>query len=109
MGNHVTCVESDPARLKILLNGGCPIHEPGLEDLLASNVKGGRLAFAPSLTDAKTPDVIFLAVGTPPRPDGSADMAYVYGAARDVGRVLGRYAVIVNKSTVPVGTADRVR
>ena len=109
MGYYVTSVESDPARLEILLRGGCPIHEPGLEPLIASNVKGGRLVFVASLAEAKDPEVIFLAVGTPPRSDGSADMSYVHAAARDVGQALDRYAAIVTKSTVPVGTAERVR
>ena len=110
MGNTVLCVESDPAKIRMLESGVVPIHEPGLERLLQSNVKAGRLSFSASLAQAAAQSELFLiAVGTPPQPDGSPDMSHVYGVATEIGKLINRYSVIVTKSTVPVGTADRVR
>ena len=110
MGNNVVCVEADAAKLRMLESGICPIHEPGLEPLLANNVKAGRLTFTGSLQSAaENCEIFFLAVGTPPSDDGSPDMSYVHGAAAEVGRTIQRYAMLVTKSTVPVGTADKVR
>jgi UDPglucose 6-dehydrogenase len=110
MGNDVKCVESDPEKLRMLEDGQVPIHEPGLEPLLQYNVQAGRLSFTGSLRDAtEESDLFFVAVGTPPSADGSPDMSYVHGVAGEIGRAIKRYSIVVNKSTVPVGTADRVR
>lgn len=110
MGNHVVCVDIDAAKVDRLRNGDIPIYEPGLESIVRQNHASGRLEFtvdtAPAIAHG---DVIFIAVGTPPDEDGSADLQYVLAVAATIGRQLGRYAVVVNKSTVPVGTADRVR
>ncbi len=110
MGNHVMCVDIDAGKVDRLRHGDIPIYEPGLEPLVTQNFAEGRLAFttdaAPAITHG---DIIFIAVGTPPDEDGSADLQYVLAVARTIGRQLDRYAVVVNKSTVPVGTADRVR
>ena len=109
-GNHVTCVDIDPARIERLSRGEIPFHEPGLSDLVQRNARQGRLVFTTDTAAAvQGTEVVFLAVGTPSRPDGSADLSYVLEAARQVGRALTGYAVIVNKSTVPVGTGDLVR
>jgi len=109
-GHHVTCVDSDEAKITALNSGQLPIHEPGLSDLVADNVGQGRLAFCTDMTSAvESADVVFLAVGTPSRRgDGHADLSYVYAAARDVARALSKYTVVVTKSTVPVGTGDEV-
>jgi UDPglucose 6-dehydrogenase len=110
MGNNVLCVESDPAKIRMLESGIVPIHEPGLEPLLNSNVKAGRLSFTGSLAEAaKDCELFFIAVGTPPSADGSPDMSYVYGVAKQVGQTIDRYSILITKSTVPVGTADAVR
>ncbi|MGE4073519.1 MAG: UDP-glucose/GDP-mannose dehydrogenase family protein [Lysobacterales bacterium] len=109
-GNQVICVDVDAAKIERLNRGEIPIYEPGLEDLVERNRQSGLLRFT---TDAATAtahgEIIFIAVGTPPDEDGSADLRYVLSVARDIGTHLSRYAVVVNKSTVPVGTADRVR
>jgi UDPglucose 6-dehydrogenase len=110
MGNTVLCVESDASKLRMLESGIVPIHEPGLDALLASNVKAGRLAFSSSLARAAEDcQIFFIAVGTPPQDDGSPDMSYVQGVAREVGQAINGYATLITKSTVPVGTADQVR
>jgi len=110
MGNHVVCVDVDEAKVDGLRRGVVPIFEPGLEPIVKRNHASGRLDFTtdpgPAIAHG---ELIFIAVGTPPDEDGSADMKYVLGVARTIGEHLDRYAVIVNKSTVPVGTADRVR
>jgi UDPglucose 6-dehydrogenase len=110
MGNHVVCVDIDENKVGRLRRGEIPIFEPGLEPIVRRNHANGQLEFT---TDAATAiahaQIIFIAVGTPPDEDGSADLQYVLSVARTIGRHLDRYAVIVNKSTVPVGTADRVR
>ncbi|GLQ95399.1 UDP-glucose dehydrogenase family protein [Dyella acidisoli] len=110
MGNHVVCVDIDENKVGRLRRGEIPIFEPGLEPIVRRNYANGQLEFT---TDAALAvahaQIIFIAVGTPPDEDGSADLQYVLSVARSVGRHLDRYAVIVNKSTVPVGTADRVR
>ncbi|MEO8999585.1 MAG: UDP-glucose/GDP-mannose dehydrogenase family protein [Rhodanobacter sp.] len=110
MGNHVVCVDIDTAKVERLKRGEIPIFEPGLESIVRRNHAGGRLDFttdaAPAIAHG---EVIFIAVGTPPDEDGSADLQYVLAVAGTIGRHLDRYAVVVNKSTVPVGTADRVR
>ena len=110
VGNDVVCVDIDAAKVERLNRGELPIFEPGLEDLVAANRAAGRLRFT---TDAATAiahgRVVFIAVGTPPDEDGSADLSHVLAVARSIGRHLARHAVVVNKSTVPVGTADKVR
>jgi UDPglucose 6-dehydrogenase len=109
-GNQVTCVDIDPSRIERLRRGEIPFHEPGLSDLVQRNARQGRLVFTTDTAEAvRDTEVVFLAVGTPSLPDGSADLRYVLEAARQVGRGLTGYTVIVNKSTVPVGTGDLVR
>jgi UDPglucose 6-dehydrogenase len=110
MGNHVLCVDIDAAKIDRLKQGKIPIFEPGLKTIVRRNHAVGRLDFTTDASSATAHgELIFIAVGTPPGEDGSADMTYVLGVARSIGRHLERYAVVVNKSTVPVGTADRVR
>ena len=110
VGNDVVCLDVDASKIAVLNNGGVPIHEPGLLEMIERNVAGGRLHFTTDLAAAVAHGTLqFIAVGTPPDDDGSADMHYVLEAARNVGRLMSDYKVIVDKSTVPVGTADRVR
>lgn len=109
MGNHVTCVDIDESKLRRLQQGEIPIYEPGLEALVKSGVKEGLLSFSSDIAEAiKDVEYIFIAVGTPPGEDGSADLQYVLAVARDIGNNLQNYAVIIDKSTVPVGTAGQV-
>jgi len=109
-GNDVICVDKDEAKVKALRRGKIPIFEPGLEELVRRNKAEGRLTFTTVLGKAvKASQIIFIAVGTPQGEDGSADLQHVLAVARDVGRAMDGYRVIVNKSTVPVGTADKVR
>lgn len=109
MGNHVMCVDVDAARVERLKNAECPLFEPGLPDLLAHNVTEGRLQFTTDAAQAVAHgEVIFIAVGTPPEEDGSADLQYVLQVAKTIGQHISDYKVVVNKSTVPVGTADKV-
>ncbi|MDO9002656.1 MAG: UDP-glucose/GDP-mannose dehydrogenase family protein [Aquabacterium sp.] len=110
MGNDVLCLDVDPNKIRILEEGGIPIHEPGLDLVVARNVKAGRLAFTTDIARAVAHGTLqFIAVGTPPDEDGSADLQYVLAAARNIGRLMTDYKVVVDKSTVPVGTADKVR
>ncbi len=110
MGNHVTCVDVDTKKIEGLKNGILPIYEPGLDVLVARNYGEGRLRFTTSLVEAMVnTKVLFIAVGTPPGEDGSADLQYVLDVAREIGQNMNQYTVIVDKSTVPVGTADKVR
>jgi UDPglucose 6-dehydrogenase len=109
-GHHVICVDKDAEKIAALKHGEMPIYEPGLEDLVASNVRAGRLSFT---TELKAPvasaEAVFIAVGTPSRRgDGHADLSYVYDAAREIAAALSGYAVVIMKSTVPVGTGDEV-
>ena len=110
VGHHVVCVDIDAGKIEGLRNGVIPIYEPGLEPMVKANFAEGRLEFT---TDAASAiahgDVIFIAVGTPPDEDGSADLQYVLAVAKTIGTHLARPAVVVDKSTVPVGTADKVR
>jgi UDPglucose 6-dehydrogenase len=109
LGVHVTCVDTDAAKIKRLLQGDIPIHEPGLEALIKPAVAAGRLHFTTSLRDAMAErDVVFIAVGTPSDEDGSADLAHVQAAAASIGQAMNGFTVVVDKSTVPVGTADKV-
>ena len=109
-GNHVVCMDVDEDKLERLRRGELPIYEPGLEPIVASAVANGLLIFSSDMAEtlAKA-EYIFIAVGTPPGEDGSADLQYVLAVARSIGRHLQHYAVVVDKSTVPVGTADKVR
>jgi UDPglucose 6-dehydrogenase len=109
-GNDVICMDIDGRKIDMLKSGVVPIYEPGLEELIKRNVLSGRLLFTTDIMSAvKKSDFIFIAVGTPPGEDGSADLKYVLGAAREIGASLNGYKVVINKSTVPVGTGDKVR
>lgn len=108
-GHHVTCIDNDAARVKALSHGEVPIFEPGLTDLVASNVRQGRLAFTRELDGIRDADIVFIAVGTPSRRgDGHADLTYVYNAVRQIAPHLQAAGVVVTKSTVPVGTGDEI-
>ena len=110
LGNDVVCVDKDSAKIAGLRAGRMPIYEPGLEELVARNVGDGRLAFSTDLADAvRRSDIIFIAVGTPPKVTGESDLSAVEEVAHGIAESLDRYKVIVNKSTVPVGTGDLVR
>lgn len=109
LGNNVFCLDLDPVKVKMLNDGGIPIYEPGLAELVQSNVAAKRLIFSTDVEAAVAHgDVQFIAVGTPSDEDGSADLQYVLAAARSIGRTMNRFTVVVDKSTVPVGTADKV-
>ena len=110
MGIDVTCVDIDPEKVKCLLEGEIPIYEPGLEELVRRNVEAGRLHFTTDLLPClDNVEVVFSAVGTPPDEDGSADLQYVLEVARTFGRNIKKYTILVTKSTVPVGTAKKVK
>jgi UDPglucose 6-dehydrogenase len=109
LGNDVFCLDVDQRKIDLLNNGGIPIHEPGLEQVVARNRAAGRLHFSTDVAASVAHGQLqFIAVGTPPDEDGSADLQYVLAAARNIGRHMDGFKVIVDKSTVPVGTADRV-
>ncbi|MCH8521739.1 UDP-glucose/GDP-mannose dehydrogenase family protein [Glycocaulis sp.] len=109
-GHQVTCIDKNEDKIALLRSGGVPIYEPGLDLLVQRNVREGRLDFATDLTEAvRAADVVFIAVGTPSRRgDGHADLSYVYAAAEEIASVMDGFTVVVNKSTVPVGTGDEV-
>ena len=110
LGNDVVCLDIDPEKIKVLQDGGIPIYEPGLQDLVRRNVAAGRLHFTTDVAQAVAHGTIqFIAVGTPPDEDGSADLQYVIAAAQGIGRYMTDYKVVVDKSTVPVGTSDKVK
>jgi UDPglucose 6-dehydrogenase len=110
VGHEVVCVDIDQAKVEGLNRGVVPIYEPGLEEMVLANHGAGRLAFTTDAVSAIAHgEILFIAVGTPPDEDGSADLQYVLAVARTIGANLSRPAIVVNKSTVPVGTADRVR
>ena len=110
MGNNVTCVDIDQEKIDNLNKGIIPIYEPGLEELILNNEKAGRLSFTTSLKDAmKKSNIFLIAVGTPESPNGEANMEYVYNVAREIGENMERESIIVDKSTVPVGTAQKVK
>lgn len=110
MGINVTCVDVDNQKIENLKNGIIPIYEPGLEEMVKKNAKAGRLKFTTDLTSILDDvDVVFSAVGTPPDEDGSADLKYVLAVARTIGQHINKYTVVVTKSTVPVGTAAKVK
>ena len=109
MGNHVTCIDIDKTKLTKLAEGIIPIHEPGLDELIDRNVAAQRLVFSSNLGDClDDSEVVFIAVGTPPNEDGTADLSYVLTVARQIGETITTPIVVVDKSTVPVGTADKV-
>lgn len=109
-GVNVTCVDVDENKVEALKQGRVPIYEPGLDELVAKNYKAGRLKFTTSLEEVLNgQDVVFCSVGTPPDEDGSADLKYVLQVARTIGQHLNKYLVVVTKSTVPVGTASKIR
>jgi UDPglucose 6-dehydrogenase len=109
-GNDVTCVDKDEAKIRLLRRGRMPIYEPGLEEMVGRNTSEKRLVFTTQLSKAvRQSSIVFIAVGTPQGEDGSADLQHVLGVARDVARAMNGYTIIVDKSTVPVGTAARVR
>ena len=108
-GNNVICIDIDPKKIDTLKNGETPIYEPGLEALLKRNIKEGRLHFTTQLAEGiKEAQFIFLALPTPPGDDGAADLKYVLGVAEQLSELIKDYKVIINKSTVPVGTAEKV-
>src|SRR6202012_3664981 len=110
-GHDVVCIEKDMAKVEALRAGEIPIFEPGLDDVVAANVKAGRLSFASDLAEAvRSAEAVFIAVGTPSRRgDGHADLTYVFAAAEEIARHLSGYTVVVTKSTVPVGTSHKVK
>ena len=109
VGHHVICVDSDASKVEMLKRGGIPIYEPGLEELVKKNVAAGRLTFTNSTTEGvEKSDVIFIAVPTPPQPDGSVDLSYIERVARDIAGAMTSYKIVVDKSTVPVKTGDKV-
>ncbi|MCK5852277.1 UDP-glucose/GDP-mannose dehydrogenase family protein, partial [bacterium] len=109
-GNSVICVDNNESKIKDLLDGKIPIYEPGLTELVQRNLNAGRLKPTTDIESAvKKSDIIFLAVGTPPGEDGSADLSAVFAVSESIGKYMDCYKIIVNKSTVPVGTADKVR
>ena len=110
MGNHVVCLDVDPRKIDVLNSGGIPIHEPGLDKVVQRNAASGRLQFTTDIGVAVAHGTLqFIAVGTPPDEDGSADLQYVLAAARNIGRLMTEYKLVIDKSTVPVGTADKVK
>jgi UDPglucose 6-dehydrogenase len=109
VGHHVICVDNDAAKVKMLQAGGIPIYEPGLEELVKKHVASGRLKFTNSTAEGvQKSDVIFIAVPTPPQPDGSVDLSYIERVARDIAAAMTSYKIIVDKSTVPVKTGEKV-
>lgn len=108
-GHHVICVDNDSAKVKVLQAGGIPIYEPGLAELVQSNVAAGRLQFTDSTAEGvQKSDVVFIAVPTPPQPDGSVDLSFIERVARDIAGALDSYKIVVDKSTVPVKTGEKV-
>ncbi len=109
VGHHVICVDRDAAKVKLLQSGGIPIYEPGLDELVRKNVAAGRLTFTASTREGvETSDVIFIAVPTPPLADGSVDLSFIEAVAREIAAAMTSYKIIVDKSTVPVKTGDKV-
>ena len=108
-GNHVTCIDIDEAKVNQMKNGEVPIYEPNLETYFERNIAAGRLKFTTSLEEGiRDAEIIFLALPTPPGEDGSADLSYILGVAEELGKIITEFKVIVDKSTVPVGTAEKV-
>ena len=108
-GNEVICVDIDEKKVERMRNGEVPIYEPYLDTVFERNINQGRLTFTTNLVEGiEDAEVIFLALPTPPGEDGSADLSYVLGVAEELGKLLKKYVVVVDKSTVPVGTAEKV-
>jgi len=109
VGHQVICVDNDVAKVKLLQSGGIPIYEPGLAELVRRNTAAGRLSFTDSIADGvQKSDVIFIAVPTPPQPDGSVDSSFIEKVAREIAAALTTYKIVVDKSTVPVKTGEKV-
>ncbi|MFN3410156.1 MAG: UDP-glucose dehydrogenase family protein [Limisphaerales bacterium] len=109
VGHSVICVDNDEAKVRLLQSGGIPIYEPGLEDMVKANVAAGRLRFTSSTAEGvQASDVVFIAVPTPPQPDGSVDLSYIERVARDIAAAMNGYKIVVDKSTVPVKTGEKV-
>ena len=109
VGHHVICVDRDLSKVKTLQSGGMPIYEPGLEELVRKNVAAGRLSFTQSTQEGvEKSEVVFIAVPTPPQPDGSVDLSFIEGVAREIAQAMTSYKIVVDKSTVPVKTGDQV-
>src|SRR6266852_2316454 len=109
VGHQVVCVDKDAAKVKVLQSRGMPIYEPGLEELVGKNVAAGRLSFTDStLAGVEKSDVVFIAVPTPPMPDGAVDLSFIEGVAREIAGAMTSYKIVVDKSTVPVKTGDKV-
>jgi UDPglucose 6-dehydrogenase len=109
VGHHVICVDNDANKVKMLQAGGIPIYEPGLEEMVKKNVAAGRLKFTSSTAEGvQNSDVVFIAVPTPPQPDGSVDLSYIERVARDIAAAINGYKIVVDKSTVPVKTGEKV-
>ncbi len=110
LGHNVTCVDNDEEKIKLLNSGQVPFFEPGLSDLITKNQQSGSLKFASSLSDIiKNADIVFICVGTPPRENGQADLGFVFQVAEDIGKILDKHIVVVTKSTVPVGTNQKIK
>ncbi|MCX8089648.1 MAG: UDP-glucose/GDP-mannose dehydrogenase family protein [Verrucomicrobiae bacterium] len=109
VGHHVVCVDNDEAKVRLLRAGGIPIYEPGLEELVHANVAAGRLEFTDSIAEGvEKSDVVFIAVPTPPNPDGSVDLSFIEKVAREIAGAMTSYKIVVDKSTVPVKTGEKV-
>ena len=109
VGHQVTCVDNNEEKVKLLQGGGIPIYEPGLEEMVKKNVAAGRLNFTASTQEGvDEADVIFIAVPTPPQPDGSVDLSFIERVARDIADAMTSYKIVVDKSTVPVKTGEKV-
>ena len=109
VGHHVICVDNNAEKVKLLQSGGIPIYEPGLDEMVRKNVQAGRLRFTASIKDGvDNSDVIFIAVPTPPQPDGAVDLSFIEGVAREIAGAMTSYKIVVDKSTVPVKTGDKV-
>src|ERR1043165_279616 len=110
LGNDVVCVDKDEKKIESLRKGEMPIYEPGLEEMVKRNMEENRISFTTNIGEGvKKALVVFIAVGTPPKDDGETDLSYVEGVAKEIAQHLDKYKIIVNKSTVPVGTGDFVR
>jgi UDPglucose 6-dehydrogenase len=109
IGNEVICIDKIKEKIDLLKSGGCPIYEPGLDTLIKANIRNGRLKFSTSIGDGvKESEIIFISVGTPSLPNGQADLSFVEQVAKDIGKSINGYKIIVNKSTVPIGSGDWV-
>ena len=109
-GNHVVCVDINAEKVQMMKDGKVPIYEPHLDVLFERNIRQGRLSFTTNLAEAlEKAQIVFLALPTPPGEDGSADLSYVLNAAADIGKLMKDYKVLVDKSTVPVGTAEKAQ